>query len=119
MCVWMNPGMRKLPPASMVTSCAADGSGPTEAMRPSRIDTAPLMTSIPSFMVRMVALRISVADRGLLPYGAFPAHADGSDGRLGDLPVLDGDQLGDDADGDLLWRDRPDVEPDGRVDRPQ
>src|SRR5262249_43577928 len=31
------------------------------------------------------------------------------------FPVLDGDQLRQDADGDLLWGDRTDVEPDRRV----
>ena len=34
--------------------------------------------------------------------GAFPPHADRGDVRLGELPVLDGDELREDADGDLL-----------------
>src|SRR5688500_18620197 len=96
----------------MLTSCGTAGSAPTDTMRPSRTDTAPLTTSILSFIVRMVACRISVEDRGLLSERAFPAHAGRRDGGFGDPPVLDGDQFGDDAHRDLLRRDRADVEAD-------
>src|SRR3954470_21883795 len=46
---------------------------------------------------------------------AFPAHRDGGDVRLGDLAVLHGDQLGQDAHGNLLRRNRADVEANRRM----
>src|SRR6185503_7974578 len=46
---------------------------------------------------------------------AVPAHGDGGDVRLGDLAVLHGNQLGQDAHGDFLRRNRTDVEADRRV----
>src|SRR4030095_6773122 len=45
----------------------------------------------------------------------FPAHADGCHARIGNLSVLGGDELGDNAHGDLLRGDRADVQPDGCV----
>src|SRR5688572_24161444 len=47
---------------------------------------------------------------------AVPTHADGGDIRFTDPAVLDGNELGDDADGDFLRSDSADVETDRRVD---
>lgn len=60
MWVWTKPGSRNWPAASIEISCDVEGSGPTEAILPSRTDTAPFVTAMLSFIVRMVALRMSV-----------------------------------------------------------
>ena len=48
--------------------------------------------------------------------GGFPLHRLAAAVFAEGLAVLDGDQLGEDADGDFLRRDGADVEADGRVD---
>ena len=60
--VWMKPGRRYPPRASMTCSYRPSGSGPIETMRPSRTTTAPSTMSSRSFIVTIVALRISVDD---------------------------------------------------------
>src|SRR5689334_3470963 len=104
MWVWMKPGSRTAPAASITASCGPSMAASIAAMRPSHTETSPRTTSKRSFMVRTTALRISVDT--LFLQRAFPFHADGGDVRLGQLAMLHGNQLGEDADRDLLRRDR-------------
>ena len=96
---------------------APSGSAPTDTIRPSRTPPRPATISRRSFIVRIVALRISVLTCGTLPLllerrQLEPLHRQRP--RLGAAP--DGDQLRQDADGDLGRRDRADVEADRGVD---
>src|SRR5688572_16116890 len=115
----MNPGTTIAPPTSMMRSWRQAGStAPTAAIRPSRIDKSPSITSRASFMVSSVALvsfsdamaarrgdRASAAGRRALELG-HPLERRRGDGRIGAAPAPDGDELGEDAHGDLLRRDR-------------
>src|SRR3982750_1195103 len=114
MWVWMKPGSRYAPPASIVVSCLSGGAAPTETMRPSRTDTAPSTMSSASFIVRMVALVMSVELAGGTSSGRPLERCAGDI-----LAVPHRDQLGKDRDGDFRRGDRADVEPDRRVDAAQ
>ena len=111
-------------------------TGATAAMRPSRIDTSPSTMSNRSFIVTTTPLRMS-RDTGAV--GAVTREVSGSSrpGQSGlpdslqarrrplhrqvrgvavaELAVLHGDQLRQDADGDLLRCDRADVQADRRM----
>src|SRR5215207_3868641 len=106
MCVWMKPGSRYAPRASIVVSHGPAGSAPTETMRPPRMPTAPSTMSRPSFIVRMVALRTIVEGTDVEALHREPR---------GGGAAADGDELGENADGDLGRRDGADFEADRRV----
>src|SRR5258707_65476 len=92
------------------------------AMRPSRMEMSPSMTSKRSFIVRMSPLRIRrdmgvVGARGppALRLQIVPAHRELGGVAALHLAVLDRNQLGEDADRDLLRGDGADVQADRRV----
>src|SRR3954471_20266589 len=102
----------------MTRSCRPSRFVPTAAMRPSRMETSPSTTSNRSFIVttmppRMrsdINVRKSYFRLLLRELRRRPAQRS----RVF-LAVLHGDQLGEDADGDLLRRHGADVEADWRV----
>src|ERR1700730_14066833 len=91
------------------------------AMRPSRIERSPSTRSKRSFIVRMRPLRIrsdigvgrAVARR--LGLEIVPAHRELGGVAALHLAVLDGNELGEDADRNLLRRDGADVQSNRRV----
>src|SRR5262245_35074937 len=105
----------------------------TAAMRPDRIDTSPSKTSRRSFIVTTMPLRTRRDDtvdvfrsslRSMCLRGSLftpcerrrvPFHGQFRGVAAREFSVLDGDQLCQDADGYLLWRDGANVEPDGCV----
>src|SRR5438067_73461 len=99
----------------MTRSCASAIFERIAAMRPSRIDTSPSTMSRRSFMVRMVPLRTR-RDATLRLLDRHPFHGELGRVAAGDLPMFDGDELRENADGDFLRRHRADVEADWRVD---
>ena len=126
MCVWIEAGQHVA--AARVDDAIVRpgrGSAPIAAMRPSRIDTSPSTMSQRSFIVTIVPPRISSDDMAqtfrhfrlqmrFQPCDLSVGGVHRIDGGCV-LAVLDGDQLGEDADGDLLRRDGADVEADRRV----
>src|SRR5579872_2370937 len=93
----------------MCFSCSPENRSPMVSIFPSRIDTSPSMTSKASFMVTIVPTRMRTLSAGKLR--RRPLHGCGVF-----LAMLDGDELGEDADRDFLRRHGADVEADGRVD---
>src|SRR5690242_4345680 len=96
----------------MTRSYRPSRCGAMAVIRPSSIATSPSTTSRRSFMVTTMPERRRVVDTLFLAgeLRRRPLHRRGMR-----LAVLHRDQLGEDADGDLLRRDGADVETDWRM----